>query len=94
MLIRAADRNNQQAPKFLQRIHDWLKANYDQNLWQLGPMPASQPKKAGYNRWQLLLQHSNRQLLQQILDNLLMNITQWNEASKVRWNIDVDPIDN
>ena len=94
VLIRAADRNNQQAPKFLQRIHDWLKANYDQNLWQLGPMPASQPKKAGYNRWQLLLQHSNRQLLQQILDNLLMNITQWNEASKVRWNIDVDPIDN
>ena len=94
VLIRAADRNNLQAPKFLQRIHDWLKANYDHNLWQLGPMPASQPKKAGYNRWQLLLQHTNRQLLQQILDNLLTVVEQWDDVSKVRWSIDVDPIDN
>jgi primosomal protein N' (replication factor Y) (superfamily II helicase) len=93
-LIRAADRNNLQAPKFLQRIHNWLKSNYDHNLWQLGPMPAIQPKKAGYNRWQLLLQHTNRQLLQQILDNLLTVIEQWNDASKVRWSVDVDPIDN
>ena len=94
VLIRAADRNNLPAPKFLQRIHDWLKANYNHNLWQLGPMPASQPKKAGYNRWQLLLQHTNRQLLQQILDNLLTVIEQWDDVSKVRWSIDVDPIDN
>lgn len=94
VLIRAADRNNLHAPKFLQRIHDWLKANYDHNLWQLGPIPASQPKKAGYNRWQLLLQHTNRQLLQQILDNLLTVVEQWDDVSKVRWSIDVDPIDN
>ena len=94
VLIRAADRNNLQAPKFLQRIHDWLKANYNHNLWQLGPMPASQPQKAGYNRWQLLLQHTNRQLLQQILDNLLTVVEQWDDVSKVRWSIDVDPIDN
>ena len=94
VLIRAADRNNLHAPKFLQRIHDWLKANYNHNLWQLGPMPASQPKKAGYNRWQLLLQHTNRQLLQQILDKLLTVVEQWDDVSKVRWSIDVDPIDN
>ena len=94
MLIRAADRNNLQAPKFLQQIHDWLKENYDQNLWQLGPMPASQAKKAGYNRWHLLLQHSNRQLLQQILDNLLTVLIRCNDASRVRWSIDVDPIEN
>ncbi len=94
VLIRAADRNNLQAPTFLQRIHDWLHSNYDHNLWQLGPMLASQPKKAGYNRWQLLLQHTNRQLLQQILDDLLTVIEQWSDSSKVKWSIDVDPIDN
>ncbi|OCG23854.1 primosomal protein N' [Gilliamella sp. wkB108] len=93
-LIRVADRNNQYAPKFLQYIHDWLKANVTPTLWQLGPMPANQPKKAGYNRWQLLLQHSNRQVLQQILDQLLIAMQKWNEISKVRWSIDVDPIDN
>nr|WP_202983854.1 primosomal protein N' [Gilliamella sp. ESL0254] len=93
-LIRAADRNNYYAPTLLQHIYDWLKAHYNHTLWQLGPMPASQPKKAGYHRWQLLLQHTNRQHLQQILNQLLIEIGQWNETSKVRWSIDVDPIDN
>jgi primosomal protein N'' len=92
-LIRAADRNNQYAPMFLQHIHDWLKKNVNHNLWQVGPTQAIQPKKAGYNRWQLLLQHSNRQILQHILDQLLTNIEKWVETSKVRWSIDVDPID-
>ncbi|SCB95205.1 primosomal protein N' [Gilliamella intestini] len=93
-LIRAADRNNHYAPSFLQHIYDWLKIHYDHTLWQLGPMPANQPKKAGYYRWQLLLQHTNRQQLQKILDQLLMDINKWTETSKVKWSIDVDPIDN
>ena len=93
VLIRAADRNNRYAPIFLQKIHDWLKVNCDSGLWQLGPMPANQAKKADYHRWQLLLQHNNRTLLQQILDELLIIILNWNESSRVRWNIDVDPVE-
>lgn len=93
VLIRAADRNNRYAPIFLQKIHDWLKVNCDSGLWQLGPMPANQAKKADYHRWQLLLQHTNRTLLQQILDELLIIILNWNESSRVRWNIDVDPVE-
>lgn len=93
VLIRAADRNNRYAPIFLQKIHDWLKANCDLGLWQLGPMPANQAKKADYHRWQLLLQHTNRKLLQEILDKLILNIEKWGESSRVRWNIDVDPVD-
>ena len=93
VLIRAADRNNRYAPIFLQKIHDWLKANCDLGLWQLGPMPANQAKKADYHRWQLLLQHTNRKLLQKILDKLILNIENWGESSRVRWNIDVDPVD-
>ncbi|OCF96590.1 primosomal protein N' [Gilliamella sp. wkB308] len=93
VLIRAADRNNHYAPIFLQKIHDWLKANCDLGLWQLGPMPANQAKKADYHRWQLLLQHTNRKLLQEILDKLILNIEKWGESSRVRWNIDVDPVD-
>ncbi|MWN31766.1 MULTISPECIES: primosomal protein N' [unclassified Gilliamella] len=93
-LIRAADRNNHYAPAFLQHIYDWLKLHYDHTLWQLGPMPENHPKKAGYYRWQLLLQHTNRPQLQKILDQLLMEINKWTETSKVKWSIDVDPIDN
>lgn len=94
VMIRAADRNNHHAPNFLQQIHDWLKSLDDHRLWQLGPMPSNQPKKAGYYRWQLLLQHTHRQQLQHILDQLVISIDKWSETSKVRWSIDVDPIDN
>lgn len=94
VMIRAADRNNHHAANFLQQIHDWLKSLDDHRLWQLGPMPSNQPKKAGYYRWQLLLQHTHRQQLQQILDQLIISIDKWSETSKVRWSIDVDPIDN
>lgn len=94
VMIRAADRNNHHAPNFLQQIHDWLKSLDDHRLWQLGPMPSNQPKKAGYYRWQLLLQHTHRQQLQQILNQLIISIDKWSETSKVRWSIDVDPIDN
>ncbi|OCG07475.1 primosomal protein N' [Gilliamella sp. wkB178] len=94
VLIRAADRNNYHAPSFLQKIHNWLKTNYDNTLWLLGPMPANQPKKASYYRWQLLLQHFNRQRLQQILEQLIIEMGTWNETSKVKWSIDIDPIDN
>lgn len=93
-LIRASDRNNNHAQNFLQHIHEWLKEHCDDNLWQLGPMPANQPKKAGYYRWQLLLQHTNRQLLQLSLDKLVIAIEKWSEKSKVRWSVDVDPINN
>lgn len=95
VLIRGADRNNQSAPQFLQKIHDVLKHQFnDSELWQLGPVQASQPKKAGYNRWQLLLQHTNRTKLHAMLSQLVTLIEQWPEAKNLRWSIDVDPIDS
>lgn len=93
-LIHAADRNNQYAPQFLQKIHDWLISHFqDHSLWIIGPMQANQPKRAGYHRWQLLLQHTQRAKLQSILSQLVIVIEQWSEAKNLRWSIDVDPID-
>ena len=93
-LIHAADRNNQYAPQLLQKIVDWLHTYHsDPSLWLLGPSPANQPKKAGYYRWQLLLQHGQRAKLQAILSELVIMIEKWPEAKNSRWSIDVDPID-
>lgn len=95
ILIRAADNNNQKAPLFLQKIHDWLThIKQDDALWIMGPIPASQIKKAGYYRWQLLLQHQNRPQLQHMMTSLLHEIAQWQEAKNIKWSVDVDPIDN
>lgn len=93
-LIHAADRNNQYAPQFLQKIADWLRAYFNDNaLWLLGPVPANHAKRAGYYRWQLLLQHTQRSQLQHILTELVSNIEQWPETKSLRWSIDIDPID-
>lgn len=93
-LIHVADRNNQYAPQFLQKIADWLKLSFnDRGLWILGPMPANHAKRAGYHRWQLLLQHTQRSHLQKILRNLVNYIEQLPEAKNLRWSIDIDPID-
>lgn len=93
-LIHAADRNNQHAPQFLQKIADWLKQQFDDSsLWLFGPNPANQVKRAGYYRWQFLLQHTQRTKLQMVLNQLVSVIEQWPEGKNVRWSIDIDPID-
>lgn len=94
-LIHAADRNNQYAPQLLQKITDWLNIHFpDPSLWQLGPIQSNQAKKAGYYRWQLLLQHTQRSKLQTILTDLVLMIETSKEAKNTRWSIDVDPIEN
>lgn len=95
VLIRAEDHNNQQAPLFLQQLKNLLQSSplADQHLWVLGPVPALAPKRAGRWRWQLLLQHPSRVRLQHIVSNSLTLINTLPEARKVKWVLDVDPIE-
>ena len=95
VLIRAEDHNNQQAPLFLQQLKNLLQSSplADQHLWVLGPVPALAPKRAGRWRWQLLLQHPSRVRLQQIVSGTLTLINTLPEARKVKWVLDVDPIE-
>lgn len=95
VLLRAADRDNNRAPAFLQKIHHWLTTTYlDNALWLLGPMPANPPRRAGLNRWHLLIQHQNRQQLQHIIKHLVSQIARWEEGKQIRWSIDIDPIES
>lgn len=96
IIVRAEDHNNQQAPHFLQQLGNWLKISplNDDSLWVLGPAPALHAKRAGYFRWQLLLQHPSRQVLQQLIKNLLLLVSTLPQARKLKWTLDVDPIDS
>ena len=95
VIIRAEDHNNQQAPLFLQQLRNLLQASplVDNQLWILGPVPALAPKRGGRFRWQLLLQHPSRIRLQQIVSGTLALINTLPEARKVKWVLDVDPIE-
>ncbi|MBL4743696.1 MAG: primosomal protein N' [Cycloclasticus sp.] len=59
----------------------------------LGPVPAPMLKRAGRFRYQLLLQAPQRKPLHQFLSTLLPAIGQLKSARKIRWSIDIDPID-
>ncbi|GKX59501.1 primosomal protein N' [Leminorella grimontii] len=95
-MFRADDHDNRQASQFLQQLRERLSAVQaeDGALWVLGPVPALAAKRGGRFRWQLLLQHPSRQRLQQILSELRRQISSMPQAPKVKWTLDVDPIES
>lgn len=58
-----------------------------------GPMPAPMPRRAGFQRTQLLLSAQQRPALHRLLDLQLPAIYALPQARRVRWSLDVDPID-
>lgn len=58
-----------------------------------GPLPAPMPRRAGYQRSQLLLSGTARGQLHRVLQTALLVIRASPEARKVRWSLDVDPVD-
>jgi len=59
----------------------------------LGPAPAPMERRAGRLRAQLLLQAPTHSPLQRLLGVLLPRIETMPEARRVRWSIDVDPLE-
>ncbi|PWC15361.1 primosomal protein N' [Brenneria corticis] len=96
ILFRADDHDNQQASLFLQQLRNLLESSplRDESLWLLGPVPALQPKRAGRFRWQLLLQHPSRALLQRLVRTSIPLIGTLPQSRKVKWVLDVDPTDS
>lgn len=95
-LFRAEDNDNQQASAFLQQLRNLLEASplNDVSLWVMGPVPALLAKRSGRYRWQLLLQHPSRAVLQRLLKSTLPLITTLPAARKVKWTLDVDPTES
>jgi len=58
-----------------------------------GPLPAPMPRRAGYVRAQLLLSATQRRELHAALDVLLPQLHAAPEARRLRWSLDVDPVD-
>jgi len=62
-------------------------------LQWLGPIKAPLEKKAGKFRWQLQLFSSDRKALHQLLTLLIQQIQNLALSRKVKWQLDVDPLD-
>ncbi len=97
-LLRAEAHDATQAENFLtlcRQILEQITANNksSEELLVLGPIPAPMERRAGKYRFQLLLQSGRRTLISQSLQQALPSFDSLPEGRKVRWSIDVDPID-
>jgi primosomal protein N' (replication factor Y) len=92
-LIRAAAHGKADAHAFLEIARDIVTRQQGDYLRVLGPVDAPMARKAGRYRAQLLLQSSDRKHLHTILAALRPALENEPAARKVRWSIDVDPIE-
>jgi len=63
------------------------------NCQLAGPVPAAMEKKAGKFRYHLIIQAKTRKNLHLAILQLLNQIPNNAWQSKVRWSLDIDPID-
>jgi len=82
-----------------ERVFDFLEKVRRHALAQnlgvkvLGPAPDVMERKSGRYRAQLLLQSEGRQRLHALISACLEAIGGWREARRLRWSIDVDPVE-
>jgi primosomal protein N' (replication factor Y) len=90
-LFRAEAHQQKTAYDFLQQIKQTAPTH--KNIQLLGPIPAPMPRRAGKHRIQLLIQSKQRPVLQTFLKNLLPKIEKISLKQRVRWSLDVDPLE-
>jgi primosomal protein N' (replication factor Y) len=78
---------------FLDQLRNELEAEGSGSVWLFGPAVAPMERLAGRYRAQLLLQSAERSALQRLLYRLRPQLESHPAARKVRWSLDVDPVD-
>lgn len=93
-LLRAESPKPQAALRFVQVAHrlgqDFRK---DDEVELMDPLPAPMERRAGRYRAQLLVQAGQRRALHRFLSDWLTRLEETPAGKRVRWSLDVDPID-
>lgn len=92
-VIRAEAKERSLALEFLQQVSQLLNQPVQQEVMVLGPVPAIMEKKGGRFRAQLLLSSVDRKPLHRLLDQHTAAISRHKLARKLRWSMDIDPVD-
>ena len=92
-LVRAEDAEAAGALAFLDEVAARLARDTRGTLYVMGPAPAPMERLGGRYRAQLLLQSDSRATLNDRLLELTRTIGELPGARRVRWSIDVDPVD-
>ena len=89
-LIRAEANNAKLVIDFLS---DLVPASPFSGIQLLGPIPAPMERVAGKYRYQLHIQAQDRAVLHSYLTQLLAYVDKHPLANRLRWSIDIDPMD-
>jgi primosomal protein N' (replication factor Y) len=92
-LLRSAATRRSDAHAFLDVAAGFVAGLARGRLRVLGPVDAPMARRAGRYRVQLLLQSSDRRALHEVLRELRPRLEADPVARKVRWSIDVDPVE-
>ncbi len=90
-MVRASATSAQDALDFLNQARHLAGA--PQAVKLLGPVPAAMARRAGRYHSQLLLESRDRNALHRLLGEWLEKLAELPSARRVRWALDVDPID-
>jgi primosomal protein N' (replication factor Y) (superfamily II helicase) len=89
--LRSSAPNDRAALEFLREARAIASSREPPRL--LGPVPATMAKRAGRWHAQLLIECADRALLQRFLGEWLPRVEQLKSARRVRWALDVDPLE-
>ena len=92
-MIRASAHHRTKTFDFLDVAADYARRAAVDDVRILGPVSAPMERRAGRYRGQLLLQSGDRRALHSLLRQLVANLARDTRGRRVRWSIDVDPIE-
>lgn len=92
-LLRAEAGKADQPLAFLHAVTRLCRALDDQGVELWGPVPAPMARRQGRFRAHLMLQAATREALHRTLHGLSYQLRQLPEAKRVRWSLDIDPVD-
>jgi primosomal protein N' (replication factor Y) len=93
VLLRAEASDRELPLRFLDEARNFVNQTSGTAITCFGPLPSPAGKKAGRFRAQLILQAGARQPLHRLARQLLDHLEAQKSSRKVRWSLDVDPLD-
>ncbi len=95
-IVRAEAKNTEHPEQFLRDLRAYVEANSastNPSPQMLGPLPAPMARRAGHFRAQLVLRADDRRGLHRALQLLTGAGDRHRLGNKLRWSVDVDPVD-
>jgi primosomal protein N' (replication factor Y) len=92
-VLRAEAARRETPIEFLDRAREVAESLATADVEVLGPAAAPMERRAGHYRAQLLLHAATHSPLQRLFSRWLPVIEELPEARKVRWSLDVDPLE-